>query len=92
MVGTTGFHGDVNCRVTEVYAVVRAVIGGLDDVCTVLCQNSGKPMQGTRIIWEMHAQPHQASILYQAALHDARKQADVNVAAANQNGNLISVQ
>ena len=43
-------HGNVDHRVAQVYAVVGAVVGGLDDVGAVLCEDSGELVQGPGII------------------------------------------
>jgi hypothetical protein len=42
-----------------------------------------EPVQDSRIVREMHAQPHQAHIFHEPTLDNARKQSHVDVAAGN---------
>ena len=42
VVGTTRFHGDVDRRVTQVYAVVGTVVRRLHDIRSMVSQNSSQ--------------------------------------------------
>ena len=89
---SSSFHRDVNGRVAKVHAVIGAVVGSLDYVGAVLRQNSSQAVQRARIIRQVDAEADQAAILHQAAFHDSREQADVNIPAADQNRNFLSAQ
>src|SRR5207248_2509228 len=92
VVGTAGFHGDVDGGVTKIDAVVSAVIRGLDDIGTVLSQDSSEPMQCARVIGKMYAEANKPAVFDQAAFHYPREQTDVDIAAADQHGNFGSAE
>src|SRR5215469_506497 len=92
VIRTTGFHGDVDRRVTEAHPVVGAVVGSLDDVGAVLGEDSGEAMKRAGIIGQVNAQAHQAAIFDETALHDSREQADVDVSAADQRHDSLADQ
>ena len=56
VVGAAGFHGDVDGRVSQIYVVVGAIVGSLDDVGAVLGTNSGQPVQSSGVIGKMYTQ------------------------------------
>src|SRR5579864_5802584 len=49
VLGTSGFHGDVDGGITKIHAVVGAVVRGLNDVSAMLGEDSGEPVQRTGI-------------------------------------------
>ena len=68
MVGASGFHGDFDCGLAQVHAVVGAVVIGFDDVGAMLGQNRREPVERAGKISQVDAQADQASIFDQAAL------------------------
>ena len=84
-----GFHRDIDGGLSQIYAVVGAVIGGFHDIRPMIRENSGKPVKRAGIVGKVDAQADQAAILHQAALDDARQQVHVDVAAADQDGNFF---
>src|SRR2546423_11659052 len=73
VVGTTRFHGDVDCSIAEIHTVVRTIVRGLDDISAVLRQNSGQAVKGAWVIRQMPSQADQTPVFYQATLHDSRE-------------------
>src|SRR5579872_7059809 len=92
MVRAAGFHGDIDRRIAEIHAVVRAVVRSFNDVGAVLRQNACESMKSTGIIRQMDAKAHQSPIFHQAALHDSREQADIDVSATDQHCNSFAAE
>src|SRR6266478_2818364 len=85
-----GFHRDVDGRFSQIDSVVGTVIGRFHDVGAMVCKNSSQPMQGAGVVGKVDSQAHQAAVFYQTALDDAGEQGHVDVATADQYGNLLS--
>ena len=92
VIGPSGFHRDVDGGVAQVDAVVGAVVSGLDDVGAMIGEDSGEAVQRAGIVGQVNAQANQASIFHQAALDDAREQGDVDIAAADEDGDSLPLQ
>src|SRR5579864_2642246 len=92
VIGAARLHGYVDCGIAEIDAVVGAIVGSLHDVGAMLRQNPRETMKRSGIIWQMNAEANQSSIFDETALHDAREQADVNISAADQHGNLVPTE
>ena len=73
VVRASSLHGDVNGGVTQIDSMVGPVIRGFDDVGPVVGQNPGEPVQRPRIVRQVNAQTHEASILHQTAFDNARQ-------------------
>jgi hypothetical protein len=61
-------------------------VEGVYDVGAVFGDELGEIGEGAGLIEEMDAEADETAILHEAALDDARKQGDVDVAAADQDG------
>src|SRR5206468_9431798 len=59
VIGAAGLHGYVNRCITEVDAVVSAVIRGFDDVGAVLRENSRQAVQCAGIVRKVDTQANQ---------------------------------
>lgn len=71
VVGTAGFHGDIDGGIAEIDAVVGAIIGGFDDVGAMVGEDSGEAVQRAGIVGQMNPEADQASVFDQATLDDA---------------------
>ena len=58
----------------------------------MLRENSCQPVQGSGIIGQMDAQAHQPSVFYQAALHDSREQAHIDISTADQHCDFFAAE
>ena len=54
VIGASCLHSDVDGSVTKVHAMVSAIVCGLDDVGAMLCEDSGEPVQCSRIVGKMN--------------------------------------
>src|ERR1700736_1616296 len=76
-------HRDVNRSVPEVHTVVGPVVRSLHQISSMLRQNSRQSMQRSRVIRQMHPQPYQPAIFYQAAFDDTCQQSHVDVSSTD---------
>ena len=44
LIRAASFHRDIDGGFSQVYAVVGAIVRGLDDICPVVSENSGQAM------------------------------------------------
>ena len=86
LLAAAGFHGHVDDGVAEIDAVVGAVVEGVDDVGAVRGDDRGEVGEGSGAIEEMDAEADEAAVLDEAALDDAAEEGDVDVAAADEDG------
>jgi hypothetical protein len=86
LLAAAGFHGDVDGGVAEVYAVVGAVVEGVDDVDAVGGDEGGEFGEGAGLVEEVDAEADEAAVLDEASLDDAAEEGDVDVAAADEDG------
>src|ERR1035438_8790443 len=80
-----GFKGYIDGGFAQADAVVGAIVEGFDDVGALAGQDLGEGVQSAGAVLEVDADAQQAAVLDQAALNDLGQQADVYVAAADQN-------
>src|SRR5580698_1675097 len=92
VIEAASFEGHIDDGVTEVDAVVGAIVRGLHDVGAGIGDDFRELMQRTGAIGEVDSQAGTAAVLDQAALDDFGKQADVDVASADEDGGSLSVE
>src|SRR5258708_871119 len=71
MIRPARFHGDFDRRLAKAHTVISAVVVRLDNIGTMLSQYRCEAIERARIVRQVDAQTHQASVLYEAALDDA---------------------
>src|SRR5258708_7362195 len=89
MLGTTCLQRQLDRCFSQIHAVVSPIVNRLHDVGAMLGEHSRKMIQRAGAVWQMYSQTNQASILYQAALDDAREYRHVDIAAADQHGDTL---
>src|SRR5215469_7206284 len=81
VIRTACLHRYIDGRVAEIDSVIRPIISSLYDIGAVFRENSGQFMERAGIVRKMNPQANQSPVFHQAALDNAGKQGDVDVAA-----------
>ena len=92
MIISSRFEGDIDHGVAKVYSIVGAVVSRLHDVGSGISDDARERMERAGTVGEVNAQAGAAAVFHQAALDNPGKQADVDVASANQDGGALAIQ
>src|SRR6266511_317675 len=90
VVGAAGLERDVDRGLAQVDPREGAIVHHLLDVGAHPGDLAGELVERAGVVGDAHPHPHQAAVLDQAALDDARQDVDVDVAAADQDGDLLA--